>query len=280
MAVNVTIKSKGLFKKELKMEDVLLGNMRYGIMDENYRLDEGKVGEYTVIFNNNHICRGYEITLKKGEINLSMPLPTSNEDIEFFYEYIKILCEKMKTKTFIREDEETSFDKIDEFIQFDTDASIRALEQIEENLDNGEYANMYIFGARNPISLGKKELSKINKDPKKLGKVMHELQNMDIYYAAPKVFQKNDKTLFGVYTLTENIPSVLPYKANLFMNNELKIDEWHIGFVIEGKLSGIISYNDFIDSIKKDNEYDSEHFIISLKRKEMDDLLEKYKIEL
>ncbi len=280
MAVNVTIKSKGLFKKELKIEDVILENMRYGIMDENFRLDENKIGEYTVIFNNNHICRGYEINLKKGEINLSMPLPTSYEDICFFYEYIKTICEKMHTKTFIREEEETTFDNIDSFIESDSKASEGALEKIKENLDNGEYANMYIFGAINPIAIGKKELSRIGNDTKKLGELMHELQSMDVYYAAPRVYKKPDETLFGVYTLTENIPSVLPYKACVFMNNDLKVEEWNIGFVIDGKLFGVISYENFIDSVNKDKEYDTEHFIISLSKKEMKDLLKKYKIEL
>lgn len=280
MAVNVTIKSKGLFKKELKIEDVILENMRYGIMDENFRLDENKIGEYTVIFNNNHICRGYEINLKKGEINLSMPLPTSYEDICFFYEYIKTICEKMHTKTFIREEEETTFDNIDSFIESDSKASEGALEKIKENLDNGEYANMYIFGAINPIAIGKKELSRIGNDTKKLGELMHEIQSMDVYYAAPRVYKKPDETLFGVYTLTENIPSVLPYKACVFMNNDLKVEEWNIGFVIDGKLFGVISYENFIDSVNKDKEYDTEHFIISLSKKEMKDLVKKYKIEL
>lgn len=280
MSVNVTIKSKGLFKKELKLEDCLLENMRYGIMDENYRLDENKVGEYTVVFNRNHICRGYEINIKKGEINLSMPLPTSNEDITFFYDYIQMLCKKMNTKVFIRDEEEATFDHIDKFIKLDTEASIGALEQIEKNLDNGEYEKMYIFGAINPISIGKRKLSDIDKNLDKFGQLMHNLQSMEVYYAAPRVYQKKDNTLFGVYTLTEDVPSVVPYKASLFMNNKIKVEEWNIGFVINGTIKGFISYNDFINNVKKENKYDTEHFIISLNKQEIETLIKKYKIEL
>lgn len=281
MAVDVTIKSSGLFKKQLTFQDILDCDIRYGVMDEAFRLDEGKIGENTVIFSAKHICRGYEVTLKKGEINLRMPLPTSAFDINFFYDLIKMICGKMNVKTFIRDDEKVTFDDIENCKKMDIQASSGALIRMEEDIDNGKYDNMYIFGAINPISIGKRELDKISRDVEKFGEVMNQLQTMDVYYAKASIYQRKDETYFGVYVLTEGVVSVLPYKAKLLMaNNDLKVNDWNIGFVINGNLEGFIPYSDFLDSIDKTEDYDSEHFIITLDEKKMTSLLSKYRVDL
>lgn len=281
MSVNVTIKKKGLFKKDLKIEDVILDEMRYGIMDESYRLEEGKVGKYTVVFHSKHIGRGYEISFEKGEVNLNMPLPTSYEDIHFFYEYIKILCDKWNTKEFIREEEKATFDEIDSFIKMDIKASEGALRQIEENINAGKYENMYIFGAINPIAIGKKELAKIDGDVKKFGELMHHLQKRDLYYTTSQVYRRKDGTYFGVYVLTENVSSILPYQAKLLMaDKEVSVTEWNIGLVADSELKGFIPYENFLNFIKKEEEYDSEHFIFKIKKKEIKELLDQYKIDI
>lgn len=281
MAVEVTIRSKGLFKKTLDITDILDSDMRYGIMDEAFRLEEGKVGENTVIFRKKNICRGYEVCLKKGEINLRMPLPTSTSDINFFYEYIKRLCEKMNTKIFIRDEEEIGFDEIDNCVKLDIEASVGALKRMEEDINNGKYENMYIFGAVNPVAIGKKELESIGGDATKFGMLMNSLQGMDVYYAKASVYQRKDESYFGVYVLTAEIVSVLPEKPKLVMNeNNIKVGDWNIGFVIDGKLEGFISYEDFLKNINKDDEYDSEHFIITLNKDKMEKLLSKYKVDL
>lgn len=281
MAVEVKIKGKGLFKKTLTFQEILENNMRYGVMDEAYRLDEGKVGDCTVIFNDNHVCRGYEISLKKGEINLRMPLPTSEEDIIYFYEYIKKLCVKMNTKEFFRDEEKLNFAKIPTCISLDIEASTKALKKIEEGLDNKDYSSFYIFGALNPIALGKSELEKFAGNIQNFGKVLDELQKQDIYYAKNRVYQREDKTNFGVYVLTENIPTVLPFEAKPFMlGNELKINDWYLGLVINENMAGFIPYQAFLNSVDKDEIYDTEHFVITLTAKNIKDLLDKYKVEI
>lgn len=281
MSVNVTIKEKGLRKKRLEIKDVILEGMRYGIMDESYRLEEGGVSDYTVIFNDKEIARGYEISFKKGEINLNMPLPTSKHDICFFYEYVKILCEKSNTKAFFREGEKCTFDKIPSFIDMDIKTSESALKLIEENINKGEYKNMYLFGALNPVAIGKKEIEKIDGDVNKLGELLNHLQRKDLYYAAPKVYQRKDGTYFGVYILTENIPSILPYQAELLITDKkINVSEWNIGFVVDKQVKGFVLYDAFLSFVKKEENYDSKHFIIKIKKKEISELLDQYKIDL
>lgn len=281
MAVDVIIKMNKFIKKKISLEDLLFEEMNYGIMDEAYRLDEGKVGEYTVVFNTKNICRGYEVSLTKGEINIRMPLPTSLEDIRFFYEYIKKVCKKIHTKTFIRNEEKTTFDRINDYIEADLEASKKALKRIEKDIDDGIYENMHIFGAINPICIDKKTLLEIDDNPIKLGELMNNLQKMDVYYAKANIYQRKDNTYFGVYVLTVNVDTVLPYKATAFMiANDLKISDWNIGFVINENVEGFISYQDFLSHINKDKKYDTEHFIITINEKKIKELLSKYKVEL
>lgn len=281
VAVEVTVKSKGLFKRSLKFTDIIDNDMRYGIMDEAFRLEEGTIGENTVIFKDKNICRGYEMSINKGEVNLRMPLPTSTSDINFFYEYIKKICTKMNAKTFTRDNEVLSLGDIENCIKLDIEASEAALKKIEENINNGTYENMYIFGAVNPVALGKKEMENIKGDTTKFGILMNSLQGMDVYYAKASIYQRKDKSYFGVYVLTAEVASVLPEKPALLMNeNNLKVDDWNIGFVVNEKLEGFISYKDFLKNITKDSEYDAEHFVITLDKNKMKELLEKYKVEL
>lgn len=279
MAVDVTIKGKGIFKKTFKIEDILDDDMSYGIMDEAFRLDENQVGEHTVLFKRDKMCRGFEVTLKKGAIDLRMPLPTSNEDIKYFYEYINKLCGIMKTNKFIREGEVCTFDLIDEFIKLDTDTSIMALKEIKKNIET-KGGCMYIFGALNPIAVGKKEIDFIGNNPNKLGELLNRLQNMDVYYAKPTLYTLADNTVMGVYSIVDENPSVLPYKATVPFDNEITVNKWIIGLVIDEELAGFIPYDDFIKNVKKFDEYDTEHFIAKINSKEMNKLLAKYKLEI
>lgn len=281
MAVEVTIKSKGLFKTSLKLDDILENDMRFGIMDDSFRFDEGKVGEITVIFNNKNICRGFEVSLKRGKVELRMPLPTSDSDITFFYETIKKICIKMNTKVFVRDEEILELDEIDNCIKQDLETSRAVLKDIEEKIKNGTFNNFYIFGAINPVALGKNEMKKIKGNPIEFGNLMHQLQSIDAFYAAPKVYQKEDTSNFGVYVLTEGIPSILPDEPKLLLNgNNITVDEWNIGLVIDGEVEGFISYNDFLKNIKPDSRYDSEHFLITIDKDKIKKLVSKYKIDL
>lgn len=281
MAVEVVIRSKGLFKKKLDFKSIIESDMRYGIMDEAYRLEEGKVGENTVIFPAGNVCRGYELSLKKGEINLRMPLPTSKDDITFFYDFIKRLCGKMNTKIFLRDDEVVKLTDTYKCIQLDIEASEGALKRIKEDITNKKYENMYIFGAVNPIAIGKREIDIIEGDIEKFGNLLNDLQKMDVYYAKASVYQRKDETYFGVYVLTDGVTSVLPYQAKLLTNdNGIKINDWNIGFVIDGKLEGFISYENFLKNIVEDKEYDTEHFVITMNTENMKKLLSKYKVDL
>lgn len=116
--------------------------MRYGIMDDAYRLDENKVGKYTVIFNSKHICRGYELSIKNNTVELNMPLPTSDIEIEYFYDYITKACKMLNAKYFLKDETKATLDKILSYIKSDISLSCDTLKTIEYNIKQGTYENI------------------------------------------------------------------------------------------------------------------------------------------
>ena len=144
-----------------------------------------------------------KIQLQKGMINLRMNFPTSNDEIRFFYSYVKRICELLHTTIFEREEEFVSVNDVNYFIELDIKTSKDALEKIKEDIETDRMNPIYLFGALNPITIGEKEISIVGNDTEKLGKLFHELQSIDAYYAAVKVYQKQDESLFGIYVLKE-----------------------------------------------------------------------------
>ena len=57
MAVNVVI--KGPDNQELSLADLLLPGVRYGILDDAFRLEEDKLGDFIIVFDAQNICRGF-----------------------------------------------------------------------------------------------------------------------------------------------------------------------------------------------------------------------------
>lgn len=279
MAVEVTIKKKGFFKRKIDIPKLVFENMGYGTTDDNWRLLENEIGEPTIVFHKNILERGIEIVSEKEEILLRLPLPTGEEEIRFFYEYIEKLCKYLKVDTFFRYEEESYFDRIEDYIKWDITASISAISSMRKSIEKKEYEEMYIFGVLNPIAIGPKELDIIDDNPTKLGEFLHDLQSVDAYYAGGKVYERENGTLFGMYVLTENVKSIFPLKP-LIMNDDLKLEEWYVTFCYDEDISGSISYSDFLSNVDSSEYYDASHFYITLAKEQMVELLEKYKKEL
>ena len=277
MSVNITIKQTGLFKKTLHPETVIKNcGLSYGINDENFRLCENEIGEYTLLFNReNGLARGIEFSLDNNEINLRLSLPTGEKEISLFYELTKNLCRMLKTKKFCREGETVGFDSIEQFIQDDIKGSEYGLEMIKNDLNNGKYKYMQIFGLINPISLGVNEMQKIGNDVSRFEKYLDELQSRDVYYAAPKVYNTGGK-LIGLYAVMPDNPTVLPDKPYIVLNQIEGIEEWYI-FFGEGK---IIKFEDLINNIDKNNYYDANHFVAQLSNDEINALVSQYGTEI
>ena len=117
MAVNVVI--KGPDNQELSLADLLLPGVRYGILDDAFRLEEDKLGDFIIVFDAQNICRGFELSCQGNEAALRLPLPSGWQDIHFFYNYVKKLCQMLQTMIFVCDDEEVPLTRLEACIQRD-----------------------------------------------------------------------------------------------------------------------------------------------------------------
>ncbi|MDE7247491.1 MAG: DUF4299 domain-containing protein, partial [Lachnospiraceae bacterium] len=104
---------------------------------------------------------------------------------------------------------------------------------------------------------------------------LHAIQSRDVYYARPKLLQKNDTGEIGAfYVLTEECESVFPVRADGFLNlSEYKINEGFIQFYIYSEnrmLDGLYSYERFMEEVQQYGiqQFDTDHVLIPPLNKE------------
>lgn len=269
MSILIKIK-QGVIKKNIN-SIIKYTNMSYGINDEYYRLIPNKTGKHTILYDDRKYARGIDGKTDDDYIYLELSLPTSKEEIRCLYNITKKICNKLLTKKFIKNDIEKSLENLTDCIIEDIDLSEITLKEIRKSLEKNEY--IQIFGIFNPISIGKKEIDKIDDNLNNLSNYLQDIQSIDAYYAVPKVFNI-DNQLSGVYVIKDNIPSIVPTKPYIIFNIIPNIKEWYVMF----DENNFINYNDFIDNVDKSNYYDSNHVIVNLSESKINNLINEYKV--
>lgn len=277
MSTNVRIKQKSLFKKKLEMEDIVaLTGLAYGVIDDNYRLIRNEMAENTLIYDENRLARGIDLWLDGTDILLSLSLPTTRSEIRLFYHVITTICNEVGTKKYIREEDTVSLKDNERFVQYDEEASIGALEDLQEKIGNDEYRRFEIFGVFNPISISLKEIQKIGNNLEQFEKYLHEIQALDVYYATSNVYRTPEEKLIGIYAIVADVPSVVPMEPYVIMNQIEGVEAWYVML----KKGEAIGYEDFINNLDIKDYYDANHVITVLSEAKIDELLKKYKVEL
>lgn len=278
MSVIARIKQKSILKKKLKMNEIInLTGLSYGVSDDNFRLIRDEIASHTLLYDETKPARGIELWIDKNDILLSLSLPTSPSEIKMYYDTIAKICNTLNIKKYLRDDEQVNIEDNDRFIKYDEEASIGALEDIK-NKTGDLYQRFEIFGIFNPISIGQIELKKINNNLNDFEKFLSEIQSYDVYYAAPAVFRKKatNKSI-GIYSVQKNVPSVVPIKPYVVLNQIKDIDEWYVMFDKEKT----IKYDDFIKNFKeKQYYYDANHVVVLLNNEEIETLVSKYFSEI
>lgn len=277
MSVTARIKQKSLFKKKMNLEDIIkFTGLSYGVCDENYRLNKDEIGEHTLIYDETKLARGFELWLEGSDVLLSLSLPTAPSEIRLFYSLVEKLCNEFNTKKYLREDEEAYLYEDEEFIKWDEEASIVALEDMTSKTED-EYRCFEIFGIYNPISIGQRELQRIDCNLNNLEEYLNEIQSIDVYYATPSVYRKKDTNeLFGIYSIVADIPCVVPNKPYIILDQIKGINYWYV-MIRKGMT---VTYDDFINHISSKEYYDANHVIALLNDDEIDALIEQYSVEI
>lgn len=277
MSVTARIKQKSLFKKKMNLEDIIkFTGLSYGVCDENYRLNKDEIGEHTLIYDETKLARGFELWLEGSDVLLSLSLPTAPSEIRLFYSLVEKICNEFNTKKYLREDAEAYLYEDEEFIKWDEEASIVALEDMTSKIED-EYRCFEIFGIYNPISIGQRELQRIDCNLNNLEEYLNEIQSLDVYYATPSVYRKKDTNeLFGIYSIVADIPCVVPNKPYIILDQIKGINYWYV-MIRKGMT---VTYDDFINHISSKEYYDANHIIALLNDDEIDALIEQYSVEI
>lgn len=276
MSVEVKIKQNSIFKKKLDITDVIsLTGLSYGVCDENYRLIPGETAAHTLLYDKNRLARGIDASIDKTDIVLLLSLPTTPFEIHSFYHAVEKICNALKTKTYIREEEKVNLKENPRFIKMDEEGSVAGLEAISEKLEKDKYNRFEIYGICNPISIGANEVKQIGNRLDLFEEYLHRLQSLDVYYATPRVYRVQNK-LVGIYAIGADIASVVPTEPYIVLNQIQGIEEWYVML----KAGKTIKYKDFIENIPEKEYYDFNHVIVSLSEQDVDSLIEQYGVEL
>jgi hypothetical protein len=276
VSVEVKIKQNSIFKKKLDITDVInLTGLSYGVCDENYRLIPGETAAHTLLYDKNRLARGIDASIDKTDIVLLLSLPTTPFEIHSFYHAVEKICNALKTKTYIREEEKVNLKDNPQFIKMDEEGSVAGLEAISEKLEKDKYNRFEIYGICNPISIGANEVKQIGNRLDLFEEYLHRLQSLDVYYAAPRVYRVQNK-LVGIYAVGADIVSVVPTEPYIVLNQIQGVEEWYVML----KAGKTIKYKDFIENIPAKEYYDFNHVIVSLSEQDVDSLIEQCGVEL
>ena len=272
MSVNVSIKKT----KDISIEEIAKFNkLSYGIMDENLILDFNKVGNTTTFYCPSCIGRGFDVFFEDNNICLRMPLPSTPTDIAIFYDVVIKIAKYMKEKDVIRDDEKIPVSKLADFIELDQNISIDWLSNFYSQIISGEMETFTLFCALNPITFSKNEFEYINGSLDNFERLLSSLQEKDVYYAGPKLYRrKEDGSLFGLYFIDEDVPTVIPIEPVIY-NQDCVVSDYYC--FIHG--DNTIPYKDFISNVTKKCDYDSRHIIVSIDEKKINFIAKKYGVD-
>lgn len=212
--------------------------------DEEYNdfLKE-KIGNFECILlgKENVSARGFELSYddKTGSYAVRIFAPSSIADYESAFDYIKKLCVFLENDNITTEDNETYTS--DTISTYNYKEQIRCtLEAIYNNLKNSDHEHFEIFGLHRPVALNKKiikEIIKTKEAVENFSSFITNLQYIDAYSARQKIYKKDDGSIFGVYTITETVPTIIPFTPCIEYENadtvkDSDISQWLIGLVV------------------------------------------------
>ncbi len=212
--------------------------------DEEYNdfLKE-KIGNFECVLlgKENVSARGFELSYddKTGSYEIRIFTPSAVADYETAFDYLKKLCAFLGNDKITTEDNEAY--TADTITAYNYKEQIGyALETIYNNLKNSAHEHFEIFGLHRPVALNKKiikEIIKTKEAVENFSSFITNLQYIDAYSAKQKIYKKDDGSIFGVYTITETVPTIIPFTPCIEYENadtvkDSDVSQWLIGLVV------------------------------------------------
>ena len=197
--------------------------------------------ECILLGKDNISARGFELSYddKTDSYAVRIFAPSSIADYESAFDYIKKLCVFLENDNITTEDNETY--TADTISTYNYKEQIRCtLEAIYDDLKNSDHEYFEIFGLCRPVALNKKivkEIIKTKEAVENFSSFITDLQYIDAHSARQKLYKEDDGSVFGVYTITETVPTIIPFTPCIAYENadtvkNSDISQWLIGLVV------------------------------------------------
>jgi hypothetical protein len=282
MALHFSVKQKKKLdfdiKKLLTEEDFLTERMVYGVCGEGYNIEEGEVGNPTIIFDSEKIGRGIEVDVTEDEILLDIGMPASESDVNLIFELLEKALRVCEQDEFEFDEDVYKKEALEERKEAVKAAQKEALQTFFKMYKEGEHKELAIFGAVHPVSFGQDEFELIGVDSwTKFGEFLHQVQNQDLYYAKP-IFLKKDDEVIGLYVLTSSVNSSFPLSPSYLHGNDIEDVRWMVGFYDKENenIIGLVPYEEFLNHTDTTKKLDAARFIVKKDIEEMKSILGKY----
>lgn len=254
-----------------------------------------KIKNYVSIFlgQENVSAMGFNLSYKskKKGYCIKLSLPCSIGDFKVVFDYIKKLCAFLGTNIVLtKKDGDYTAENIEEYpymeqITSSLKQTMRAFRKQKEP-DTIEFEGIY-----RQVSFNEKMFTEIMASDNPVEKFSEFVTNIQKIKAARSWQRIHLATYIGVYTLTETVRTILPYKPTVNKENQQilisddKIEYWDLNLVvIEGNPSdiksyrvlGSIRYSEFIKKLPKDKYrfIDAGNILVEgLSREEIENLL-------
>lgn len=279
-----TLKITEIEKSENMKIDVaaILENchLKFGSSNEFYVLQEGEQNQNTaILYNPFRIGRGIFFDgsrIADGEIMLSYNIPTTKTEIMDFIRIVKELERQLKDVQMYCIEEEREYTVLqlvenqERMVQF-------SLESLNNFCRNTEYRSVILTLAMWPFVMSQEQIAEFSvcKDLMQFEQTIHDLQNIDAYYANPSLLQnQTDGKILAIYTLTEECPSIFPVSADGFLNlDQINIDEGLVRFFIYSEdrvVDEMFAYDVFVEYVIAHGakQFDEGHILIPSMTKE------------
>ena len=288
MAIDVTIKQRGLFKKPLTETELSPAGLRVGHWNQAGVLDEGPEQNGRVLCDPAQPGRGCCIQGAPGEkeqVYLRQTLPCTAGDLELFYSRIEAICRAWKTDRFTQDGEERRLADIPQMKQLQLQSGTGLLKYMAEQWKNDGAG--VLTGAVYPIYIEQETIQRLKDgDLDLFAQYLAEKQTVDCYYAKPSFFRHdNGVDVLGVYSITEGVDSILPDEpfvpplySVLLQGFDLKteqVTEWRVGLArvweeqgeMKADTLGYLSFAEFAQKVKLDQcpRYDAKHVLVEVK---------------
>ena len=245
-------------------------------------------------------ARGFEISYDKNTkfYQIRLYTPCSIGDWETAFDFIEKLGCFLENNNIVDEDgTEYTLESIRTYpyienIEF-------GIKTLTDHFDETQMEIYKVFGIYRPVAFNKKMIEDMNnsENPTKLfSDIITSIQYIDAYTANQNFYKNDNEEIFGVYTLTESVRTILPFKPSVeYENSDIVKNEdvkfWRLVLVIINgnpddensyEMLGEIDYTKFIENLPKDRYsfIDGEYIVIEPLTKEEIDKIFKLSGEL